>query len=139
MLLKILSMLFYCICRWKILVNKNGLLPKREEISGSSSLDPTTCESLNFRSSELSYFSVSFYSAWIEEANLKPYFQFKDTLSKTSKAAPFREAVEAIESYVENQRQGGGNVSYFTFTCSIIHILYFVLVYLTDWRKRIRC
>ncbi|XP_059481030.1 cytokine-like nuclear factor N-PAC [Neocloeon triangulifer] len=48
--------------------------------------------------------------AWIEESNLKPYFQFKDTLSKTSKAAPFREAVEAIEEYVENQRKGGGNI-----------------------------
>jgi len=43
--------------------------------------------------------------------NLKPYFQFKETLSKTSKAAPFREAVESIEAYVEDQRKGGGNVS----------------------------
>jgi hypothetical protein len=131
--------------RWKMLVIKNGLLPKKVEISGFSSSDLTTCESLNWISRAFSYLCVHICSAWIEEANLKPYFQFKDTLSKTSKATPFREAVQSIESYVENQRKGGGNVSWimlhsmcYFFVLCVLSTLY-NFVYITDWWKRIGC
>lgn len=43
------------------------------------------------------------YSAWIEESNLKPYLEFKDALVKSNKSGAFRDAVEAIEKYVENK------------------------------------
>ncbi|KAI4498682.1 hypothetical protein M0802_006149 [Mischocyttarus mexicanus] len=39
-------------------------------------------------------------SAWIEETNIKPYQQYKDTLVKSSKSVAFKDAVEAIEDYI---------------------------------------
>ncbi|XP_014614930.1 PREDICTED: putative oxidoreductase GLYR1 homolog, partial [Polistes canadensis] len=39
-------------------------------------------------------------SAWIEESNIKPYQQYKDTLVKSSKSVAFKDAVEAIEDYI---------------------------------------
>ncbi|XP_075235284.1 nucleosome-destabilizing factor [Lycorma delicatula] len=39
--------------------------------------------------------------AWIEESNLKPYFDFKETLVKSNKSGGFREAVEAIEEFIQ--------------------------------------
>jgi hypothetical protein len=41
-------------------------------------------------------------SAWIEEANIKPYELFKSQLIKTSKSNAFKEAVDAIEQYIAN-------------------------------------
>lgn len=47
------------------------------------------------------------YSAWIEESNIKPYLEYKDTLVKSSKSGAFKDAVEAIEEFIAN-----GEVSY---------------------------
>lgn len=47
------------------------------------------------------------YSAWIEESNIKPYLEYKDTLIKSSKSGAFKDAVEAIEEFIAN-----GEVSY---------------------------
>lgn len=46
-------------------------------------------------------------SAWIEESNIKPYQEYKDTLVKSSKSGAFKDAVEAIEEFIAN-----GEVSY---------------------------
>lgn len=53
-------------------------------------------------------FFISLFSAWIEENNIKPYFQFKDQLVKSNKSAAFKEAITAIEDYIKNK----GEVSY---------------------------
>jgi len=42
-----------------------------------------------------------FYSAWIEVGCLKPYFQFKETLTYSCKSSHFKEAVKAIEQFIE--------------------------------------
>ena len=47
------------------------------------------------------YINIS-YSAWIEESNIKPYLEYKDTLVKSSKSAAFKDAVEAIEEFIAN-------------------------------------
>lgn len=61
--------------------------------------------SLFLNSISISY--ISFYiqryissSAWIEESNIKPYQQYKDTLVKSSKSIAFKDAVEAIEEFI---------------------------------------
>ncbi|XP_051175503.1 cytokine-like nuclear factor N-PAC [Leptopilina boulardi] len=38
--------------------------------------------------------------AWIEEANIKPYHEFKETLVKSSKTSGFKDAVGAIEDFI---------------------------------------
>ncbi|XP_026805739.1 putative oxidoreductase GLYR1 homolog [Rhopalosiphum maidis] len=48
--------------------------------------------------------------AWIELGCLKPYFQFKDTLSYSCKTVHFKEACKAIEQYItENDTNEGVN------------------------------
>lgn len=39
-------------------------------------------------------------SAWIESANVKPYFQYKNRLMNANKTTPFKDAVGAIEKYI---------------------------------------
>ncbi|XP_076070007.1 nucleosome-destabilizing factor isoform X2 [Oratosquilla oratoria] len=46
------------------------------------------------------YFFGSENYAWIEVANMKPYFAYKDRLINANKTGPFKEAVEAIEKFV---------------------------------------
>lgn len=47
-----------------------------------------------------------YFSAWIETANVKPFFLYKDRLITQNKTGPFKEAVEAIEKYIaENEIQ----------------------------------
>lgn len=48
------------------------------------------------------FFGTNNY-AWIEENNIKPYFQFKDQLVKSNKSAAFKEAITAIEDYIKNK------------------------------------
>lgn len=48
------------------------------------------------------YFFGTRNYAWIETANLKPYQEFKEELSKTSKSATFKEALEHVESYLKD-------------------------------------
>lgn len=40
------------------------------------------------------------YSAWIEDHNIKPYHEFKETLIKSCKTTAFKEAVAQIEEYI---------------------------------------
>ncbi|KAK9296060.1 hypothetical protein QLX08_009828 [Tetragonisca angustula] len=47
------------------------------------------------------FFGTNNY-AWIEESNIKPYLEYKDTLVKSSKSAAFKDAVEAIEEFIAN-------------------------------------
>ncbi|XP_053973823.1 cytokine-like nuclear factor N-PAC [Hylaeus anthracinus] len=47
------------------------------------------------------FFGTNNY-AWIEESNLKPYLEYKDTLVKSSKSGAFKDAVEAIEEFIAN-------------------------------------
>ncbi|XP_016657812.1 putative oxidoreductase GLYR1 homolog isoform X1 [Acyrthosiphon pisum] len=46
------------------------------------------------------FFGTNNY-AWIEVGCLKPYFQFKDTLTYSCKTTHFRDAVKAIEEHIE--------------------------------------
>ncbi|XP_018027687.1 putative oxidoreductase GLYR1 homolog, partial [Hyalella azteca] len=39
--------------------------------------------------------------AWIENANLKPFFAFRERLVKANKTAPFKDAIVAIDQYIE--------------------------------------
>lgn len=43
--------------------------------------------------------------AWIEVSNIKPYLLFKETLSKASKSAAFKEACEKIEEFMEDPQR----------------------------------
>jgi len=45
--------------------------------------------------------NIFLFSAWIELGCLKPYFQFKDTLSYSCKTTHFKEACKAIEEHIE--------------------------------------
>ncbi|XP_071559981.1 cytokine-like nuclear factor N-PAC [Temnothorax nylanderi] len=45
------------------------------------------------------FFGTNNY-AWIEESNIKPYQEYKDTLVKSSKSGAFKDAVEAIEEFI---------------------------------------
>ncbi|XP_076177337.1 nucleosome-destabilizing factor isoform X2 [Ptiloglossa arizonensis] len=47
------------------------------------------------------FFGTNNY-AWIEESNIKPYLEYKDTLIKSSKSGAFKDAVEAIEEFIAN-------------------------------------
>ncbi|XP_031839921.1 nucleosome-destabilizing factor isoform X2 [Nomia melanderi] len=47
------------------------------------------------------FFGTNNY-AWIEESNIKPYLEYKDTLVKSSKSGAFKDAVEAIEEFIAN-------------------------------------
>lgn len=42
------------------------------------------------------------FSAWIEESQIKPYLKFRDKLKKSGKTAAFKDAVAAIEEYIDN-------------------------------------
>lgn len=43
-----------------------------------------------------------YFSAWIEEAHIKPYEVWKDKLKNASKSVNFKEAVDAIEAYIND-------------------------------------
>ena len=59
----------------------------------------------------MTYKTIFLFSAWIELGCLKPYFQFKDTLTYSCKTVHFKEACKAIEEYIiENNTN---EVSYF--------------------------
>lgn len=45
-----------------------------------------------------------FFSAWIEIGCLKPYFEFKDTLSFSCKTPNFKDACKAIEQYIQDKK-----------------------------------
>lgn len=45
---------------------------------------------------------LRFYSAWIEESQIKNYAEFKDELIKTSKTAAFKEACQKIEEFISD-------------------------------------
>ncbi|XP_046747700.1 putative oxidoreductase GLYR1 homolog [Diprion similis] len=45
------------------------------------------------------FFGTNNY-AWIEEANIKPYHEYKETLIKSNKSGAFKDAVEAIEEFI---------------------------------------
>jgi len=60
-------------------------------------------------------------SAWIELGCLKPYFQFKDTLSYSCKNALFKDACKAIEQHIAEN--GTDQVSIF------IKLLYYFYFY----------
>ncbi|XP_012273694.1 putative oxidoreductase GLYR1 homolog [Orussus abietinus] len=45
------------------------------------------------------FFGTNNY-AWIEETNIKPYHEFKDTLVKSNKSGGFKDAIEAIEDFI---------------------------------------
>lgn len=44
----------------------------------------------------------TFFSAWIEENNIKNYLEYKEQLIKSSKTAAFKEAVQKIEEYISD-------------------------------------
>lgn len=46
-------------------------------------------------------------SAWIEETQIKPYLQFKDTHLNSSKSAQFKEALKQIEEFRVNPEVNG--------------------------------
>ncbi|KAK7020731.1 putative oxidoreductase glyr1 [Halocaridina rubra] len=46
------------------------------------------------------YFFGSENYAWIEAANMKPYFAYKSRLMKANKTSPFQDAVGKIENYI---------------------------------------
>ncbi|XP_071452793.1 cytokine-like nuclear factor N-PAC [Hetaerina americana] len=48
------------------------------------------------------FFGTNNY-AWIEETNIKFYSEYKNQFIKINKSVPFKDAVEAIESYIENR------------------------------------
>ena len=41
-----------------------------------------------------------FFSAWIESANMKPYFKYKARLMNANKTSNFKEAVDCIEKFI---------------------------------------
>ncbi|XP_066592547.1 cytokine-like nuclear factor N-PAC [Prorops nasuta] len=45
------------------------------------------------------FFGTNNY-AWIEESNIKPYQEYKETLIRSSKSGAFKDAVEAIEDFI---------------------------------------
>ncbi|KAF2354201.1 6-phosphogluconate dehydrogenase NADP-binding [Trinorchestia longiramus] len=56
------------------------------------------------------YFFGSGDYAWIENSNLKPFFAFRERLVKANKTAPFKDAIIAIDKYIEefNVQPGAG-------------------------------
>lgn len=48
------------------------------------------------------FYIYIYFSAWIEENNIKNYLEFKDQLIKSSKTAAFKEAVQKIEEYISD-------------------------------------
>lgn len=64
--------------------------------------------------------TIFLFSAWIELGCLKPYFQFKETLTYSCKTLHFREAVKAIEQHIAEH--GTDQVSIF------IKLLLFLLI-----------
>jgi len=59
----------------------------------------------------VSFFGTGDY-AWIEETNMKPYEEFKETLIKDKKSKAMEKALEEIENYIKNPSNvGGGQIS----------------------------
>lgn len=58
----------------------------------------------HFSESEIIFVCATIFvfvlSAWIESANMKPYFQYKSRLMNANKTSTFKEAVECIEKYI---------------------------------------
>ncbi|XP_026328167.1 putative oxidoreductase GLYR1 homolog isoform X2 [Hyposmocoma kahamanoa] len=52
------------------------------------------------------FFGTNNY-AWIEDHNIKPYNEFKETLIKSCKTAAFKEAVAQIEDFIVNPEKFG--------------------------------
>ncbi|XP_066999314.2 cytokine-like nuclear factor N-PAC isoform X2 [Anabrus simplex] len=50
------------------------------------------------------FFGTNNY-AWIEESNIKPYFEFRDQLIKSNKSGAFKDALAAIEEYIKSNGQ----------------------------------
>lgn len=46
---------------------------------------------------------VCCFSAYIEDANIKPYFKFKNELVNANKTSAFKDAVVQIEEYITNK------------------------------------
>jgi len=46
--------------------------------------------------------TIIYFSAWIEESQIKPYFIFKDQLIKSNKSGAFKDALQAIEDYIKS-------------------------------------
>jgi hypothetical protein len=60
---------------------------------------------------------IIFFSAWIEESQIKPYFEFKDQLIKSNKSGAFKDALQAIEDFIKSS----GDVStYFSFLFKLL-------------------
>jgi hypothetical protein len=45
---------------------------------------------------------IIYFSAWIEESQIKPYFEFKDQLIKSNKSGAFKDALQAIEDFIKS-------------------------------------
>lgn len=77
-----------------------------------------------------------YFSAWIEESQIKPYFEFKDQLIKSNKSGAFKDALQAIEDFIKSS----GDVStYFTFLFKILSsFLFLFLVSLASSRYLFR-
>jgi hypothetical protein len=64
-----------------------------------------------------------YFSAWIEESQIKPYFEFKDQLIKSNKSGAFKDALQAIEDFIKSS----GDVStYFTFLFKLLSSFLFL-------------
>ena len=60
------------------------------------------------------------FSAWIEESQIKPYFEFKDQLIKSNKSGAFKDALEAIEDYIKSN----GDVSTYHPCVSLVFLIF---------------
>lgn len=47
---------------------------------------------------------INIFSAWIEVGCLKPYFEFKETLTYSCKTPNFKDACKAIEQYIQDTK-----------------------------------
>lgn len=63
-----------------------------------------------------------FFSAWIETGCLKPYFEFKESLTYSCKTPTFKDACKAIEQYILDNKDVSYIISLF--------LLYFNMIYL---------
>jgi hypothetical protein len=72
------------------------------------------------------FFCFFAYSAWIEENNIKPFFEYKEQLMKSSKSGPFKEAVEAIENFI--RKKGDVSVTPLNFILICPHSTFFMVV-----------
>ncbi|XP_050540446.1 cytokine-like nuclear factor N-PAC [Daktulosphaira vitifoliae] len=61
------------------------------------------------KNSKCIFFFGSKNFAWIEIGCLKPYYEFKESLSISCKTATFKEACKAIEQYIQDTKDGKNN------------------------------